>query len=565
MKSKLLLPLALVALAALAAGVWTVLSGGPPAELQALGGGGRAAAGPEEPALPEVAREPLAAPPRQDRSLETTVVLPLELELELVEARGRLQADGEPPLGHSRSARLRGSIHGADGRAARGAFAEILAGPNAGRVLETDADGRFGASDLYAGLALVALRAPGTPGAEREVLLREGSEAQLNVGFGRPSTLRGRVTDEANQPLPLARVVVDGQEVATDENGVFEVRGVASGKVPVYVLKAGYAAHREMLFVTAGTHQRDDTLRYVLRRGCGAKVVVPERLGLGRPGTLLVSGPVDGTAARDFPWHLVGTREVFAGETVEFEDLPRGMARFQLFVPGARALPASQQVALFPDQVKSVTFHLEAAPVLVGRVLREGAPVANARVQLEAPDVTGAASRLLGERLGRAQYEVELLAQAPPAVQVVRTRGDGGFEFSAAEDVAAKRYLTAVGPDGRGWAGRIVGPGETEVTLDLVERAGGEARLVIETSERFQALPVSYVVDGVPHKAVLAAGERLELEGLAEGRWRVRARWENEKMLDGLELELEGSRDLFVPLPQGAIDGQSRSFRDAMR
>jgi hypothetical protein len=565
MRPKLLLPLALVALAALVAGVWTGLEGAPPAELEALDAGARPEDAPEEPLLPGAERAPLAEPSREVRSLETTVVLPLELELELVEARGRLQADGQPPLGHARTARLRGSIHGHDGRAVRGAFAEVLAGPNAGRVLETDADGRFGASDLYAGLALVALRAPGTVGAEREVLLREGREAQLNVGFGRPSVLRGLVTDERNLPLPLARVVVDGQAVSTDERGAFEVRGVASGKVPVEVFKEGYAAHREQLFVTSGTVQKSDTLRYVLREGCGVRVVVPERVGLGRPGQLFVTGPVDGTRARDFPWHLVGPREVYAGGTVELEDLPRGLTRLQLFMPGARAVPAVQEVALFPGSTKTVTFHLEPAPVLRGRVVRDGAPVEGARVQLEAPDVTGAASRLLGDRLGRVQYEVELLAQMPPAVQVARTRADGGFELSAAVDVAAARYLTALGPDGRGWAGRVVGPDDGDVTLELVERAGGDARLTVETSERFQALPVSYVVDGVPHRTVLAPRERLELEGLAEGRWKVRARWGNERMLEDLVLELEGERDLFVPLPQGAIDGQPRGFRDAMR
>ena len=493
------------------------------------------------------------------------MVLPLEVELELVEASGRLQADGEPPLGYSRTAGLRGSIHGHDGRAVRGAFAEILAGPNAGRVLETDADGRFGARDLYAGLALVALRAPGTVGAEREVVLREGREAQLNVGFGRPSVLRGLVTDERNVPLPLARVFVDGQEVTTDEQGAFEARGVASGKVPVYVLKSGYASYREELFVTAGTVMRSDALRYTLRRGCSLKVIVPERVGLGRPGQLFVTGRVDGTRARDFPWHLVGPVELFAGGSVELEDLPQGVTRLQVFVPGARSVPPVKEVTLFPGEPKTVTLNLETAPVLVGRVLRDGAPVEGARVQLEVPDVTGAASRLFGDRLGRVQYEVELLAQMPLAVQATRSLVDGRFELSAAADIAGRRYLTAVGPDGRGWAGRIVGPEEGEVTLELVDRTEGRARLSVETSERFQALPVSCIVDGVPRKQVLAPGERLELEGLAEGRWRVSARWGNDRMLEEVDLLLDGDRDLFVPLPKGAIDGQAKSFRDAMR
>ena len=47
---------------------------------------------------------------------------------------------------------MRGSVHGADGRPLR-AQVEFVAGPNTGRLLDCDERGRFGANDLYAGLA----------------------------------------------------------------------------------------------------------------------------------------------------------------------------------------------------------------------------------------------------------------------------------------------------------------------------------------------------------------------------------------------------------------------------
>jgi len=565
MQPKLLLPLALLLLLALGAGLWSVLGGEPPEELTGLEVGVRSGALEETTALPEQAREELAAPVRIDYSLETTVVHPLKLTFELVGATGKLDADDVPPLGYAASARLRGSIHGANGRPVRGAYAEFVAGPNVGRVLETDDDGRFGANDLYAGLSIVALRAAGTVGAEREVLLREKRDAELNVGFGRPASLSGVVRDERNAALPLAKVVVDGQQTMSDELGRFELRNVASGKVPVYVSKPGYASHREMLYVTAGTRMEPGKLRYNLRKGATVKIVVPERLGLGRPGKLFLSGTLDGTASRNYPWHHVSPRDVFAGESIEIEDLPQGTARFHLFMPGAKAEPSAQNVALFSGQTKTVTFHLEPAAALVGRVTRDGKPVEGALVQLEAPDVTGAGSKLLGGRLGRAQFEAEVLSQVPPALQTSVTKSGGRFEFSAAEDLSEVRYITAKSRDGKAWAGRVVRSGERDVELELQEAVGGEGAFVIETSERFQAIKVDYIVDGKPYTRVLPAGQRLEIEGLAEGTWRVKARWSTERILDDVTLTLKGTEELFVPLPKGAIDGQSKRLRDAMQ
>lgn len=567
MQSKLLLPLALLLALALGAGLWSVLGSEPPAEMAGLEVGDRAAAAaPPAMALPGADRTELSEPVRIDYSLETTVVHPLKLTFELVGATGKLDADDVPPLGYAASSRLRGSIHGADGRPVRGAYAEFVAGPNVGRVLETDDDGRFGANDLYAGLSIVALRAAGTVGAEREVLLREKSDAELNVGFGRPASLSGIVRDERNTALALAKVVVDGQETMTDELGNFELRNVASGKVPVYISKPGYASHGEMLYVTAGTRMEPGKLRYNLRRGATVKIVVPERLGLGRPGKLFLSGALDGSSARNYyPWHQVSPREVMAGETLEIEDLPQGMVRFHLFMPGAKAEPSAQKIALFASQSKTITFHLEPAAALVGRVTQDGEPVEGALVQLEAPDVTGAGSKVLGGRLGRAQFEAEVLSQIPPSLQAAVTRSNGRFEFSAAEDLSEVRYITAKSRDGKSWAGRVVRAGEREIELALKEVTGGEGSFVIETSERFQALPVSYVVDGKPYTRVLPAGERLEIEGLAEGTWRVKARWSTEMILDDVTVTVKGTEELFVPLPQGAIDGQSKRLRDAMQ
>lgn len=571
MTQRILLLSILLAVALLGGGLWLALQTDPSAS-------GR---GQEEELLPERVEPieevhlsaPLARAPVLDEeevleAVRTTVVIPLEVDLELVEATGRLAAEGFPALGSAATARLRGSAHHADGQGVAGRV-EFIAGPNRGRELELDSRGSFGANDLYPGLSLVSITGAGVPGVEREVLLRADRESDLNVGFGRPAIVFGQVRDEGNDPLQDANVRMDGQEARTDELGMFRFVRMTSGKVPIYVSKPGYASVREMVFITAGSTIAPGRLKYVLRPAAKVSVAIAERLGTGAAGSLFLTGsleprPLSGGASRTYPWHLVSPTTIFPGETIEVEDLPAGRARLQLFVPGAIVEPRTQLVNLVAGERKHVTFHLSAAPILTGRVTLEGRPVDRALVRLEAPDVTEGTIAALGAGHGRATIELELLDQVPPAVQQVYTGADGGFRFSAAEEVAPTRYLTARSPDGRSWAGRVVTPGELEVDLALKPAEGGKGGFRIETSERHQALPVEYVVNGAPHAVTLPAGEPLRIEGIPEGTWRVTVRWGTETILLGTPIEITGVRELFVPLPQGAIDGQPDALRKAM-
>lgn len=565
MNQRLLLPLLVLLLAALAGGLWTILDDDSGAEVAGLefDESLRAEAGGESPtALPSESRG-LAQPVRIEKGGPTTVVMPLELDFELVAAQARLDDDQSPPLGSAASAKLRGSMHGADGRGLVG-HVEFVAGPNRGRVLDSDAEGRFGANDLLAGLSLVSLRAPGVPGAEREVLLREKRESQLNVGFGRPASIRGVVRDEQNNALPTVTIVMDGQETKTDEAGRFYFPRMTSGKVPVYVSKPGYASQREMQWITAGMNMPVDKLKYTLRKAATVKVVVPERVGTGRPGQLFISGPLDGTGSRSYPWHLKSPISLYGGESIEIEDLAPGPIRLQYFRAGAIVQPPIVRETLIAGQTRTVTFHLKAAQVLAGVVKSGDKPVEGALVQLEAPDVTGASVKAMGASHGRATVEMEVLSQMPPAVQRFVTGADGKFQFSAAEELSTVRYLTAKSADGKAWGGRILRAGDIEVEIQLEEAKAGKAGFLVETTERFQGLPVRYVVNGKPSYIVLPPGERLDIPDLPEGQWKVSAHWGGENILKDVSYQLEDLEELFVPLPKGAIDGQSKSLRDSM-
>ncbi len=489
-------------------------------------------------------------------STVTTVKLPLEIDITLISSKPRLSSPGVPNLDSAASAQIRGSMHLPDGSPGRG-YAEFVAGPNQGRVLETDDQGRFGANDLYAGLSLIALHSSGTPGALREAVLREHRETQMNVGFGRTSTVNGLVKGPDNSGLPLATVIMDGQKTMTDDEGRFYFGRMTSGKVPIYISKPGYASHREMQYITGGMSVPPGKLRFTLQEGCTLKVVIPERVGGPEPGQLYLSSRLDGSATRTYPWHLVSPITVFAGESKEIEDLPAGPVFLQYFKPGTISNPNRVMMNLNSSVPKSATIHLKAAPSITGRVLQDGKPVEGALVQFEMPDVSGAAVEAMGGDLGRAQLEVDLYSQMPPAKQKVVTKADGRFMFSAAEEYSKSRYLTAKGPDGSGWGGRVVKAGDHEVDLVLNSSAGGDSRIVFETSERFQAIPVHYSVNGKPHTKVLPANEDLTIDDLPEGRYEVEVRWRNDHILRDVILDVAGTNNVFLPLPQGAVDGEN--------
>ncbi len=566
----LLLILALL-LAAIGVGVALLMQQGPQELETGLAGPGRVdaplTAAPEEAAVERAPRGLTDEELERAGELANTVVLPLKLEFELVASVGKLSAPGAEPMGSDATARIRGSAHTATGTGLAGE-ARFVAGPNEGRVLELDEGGRFGANDLYPGLSLVHITGRGVPGALREVLLREDREAQLNVGFGRPAVVFGQVFDRKNNFVEGAKVVMDGQETITDDRGVFQFVRMTSGKVPVFISKHGFADTRSVEYITAGSTLALGKLRYVLDESASLRISLPERVGTGAPAQVILSRPLEASFAgreRKFPWHLKNPIRLYAGESVDVDGLPPGRLRIQVFQPGAIVEPSSQEVTLVAGGSKAEVFHLTPAPTLSGRVLFNGQPADRALVQLEAPDLTGATIGARGGTLGRAQVELDLFGHAPSARQTVLTGADGRFELSANEELSAVRYLTARSADGRSWAGIAVKKGQYEVDLELAVEQESRAKLTIETSTRFQALPVLYTIDGEPHQALLPPGERLELEDLPAGSWRYSARWGNEVIQAPTSIEVDGELDLFVPLPEGAVQGQSKRMRDSMQ
>lgn len=491
--------------------------------------------------------------------VETTVVFPLEVDLELLQSDVALRAEGAPPLGSAATARLRGSITGAGGGGVR-AEITFVAGGNRGRVLYCERDGVFGANDLYPGLALVEVRGPGIPGSLREVRLRQERDSQLHLAYGRPAIVHGEVLGPDGGPLANAHVTMDGQETQTDELGQFVFDRMTAGEVVVIVDKPGHASYREIITVPAGRTIEPGRLKYVLQRGARLEITVAERINPGLQAQVFLL-PSNAKAQRRFPWFKVNPVLVYPGGTTVIEDLPAEAIDLRLFHVGAEAEPRVRSLSLQAGESTSVDLHLAPAPQLMGVVLHGGTPVAGARVRLEPPDRVAAALAALNVR-DYLLLENELYPDLPTSMQETFTDGNGQFWLTANEAISKDRYLVATSPDGKTSGGVVLRGGETQVTVELRPNAPGSGELVLQLDGRYQPLPVKITVDGSPRESVvLPAGQDLHIEALTPGTWRLRVRWADETLIEAQVLDIKHSLSWSAELPEGAIHGQDEDIR----
>jgi len=404
------------------------------------------------------------------------------------------------------------------------------------------------------------VRGEGLIGARREVRLRQGRETLLNIGFGRPGTVVGRVIDRGGAGIQDAQVTFDGTRVFTDADGEFYIASVASGQVLVQIEKAGHAAYQALSFVTAGQVTPKDRLTFTLHQPASMTLHVARDVG--GPGPVQVflfpghadrrPSPADAHRSGRFPWHEHNPIEVLPGVPKTVEDLPTEIVKVYAFRPGATAPP--KFVNLRPGEPAPVKIDFRPAPRLVGHVTSGGEPVAGATVRLEAPNRPRAALSYFDEPSWF--FETEVIPFVPPALQVTETDAAGRFVLTAWEDVTDVRFLEARGPNG-GWAGRLVRSGETEanLALDDVDLADGE--LILHLPNRWQGLPIELVIDGTPFDPmILPAREPLRIEDLPQGTWSLRVTWHGTPVDSVEALRIGATSEHTVDLIPEVIEGQ---------
>ncbi len=488
--------------------------------------------------------------------VDTTVAYPLVFELDLVSDHTLPAVPAGPPLGSGATARLAGRIADARGEPVRATVA-FVAGPNDGRTLSSDALGRFAANDLLPGIDIVEISGPGILGSRREVRLRQDREFLLNIGYGRPATVQGRIVDEEGEPIGGAHVRLDGLATTTDENGTFFYIEVASGRCLFEVHKEGYVAYRTELGVASASRVEPGAIAVVLRRPASLRIVLRPDIGGPEPALVLLT-PARANYERSFPWQRVNPLYVTGETPLVVNDLPEGPVHVRVYRSGATMKPDYQQVHLNPGVETEVIVGLTPAPVVAGTVFGPDGAVPGAIVTISAADVVRASQRhfTTADQL----WLEEVLPIMPAARTVVTADSNGRFRATSWSDLSPFRLLEAVSPDGELVARRMLGPedDDNEFELHLEPRQPlASANVVATLPGRFQALPVDVFVNGVPRQQeVVASNQNLVIGELVPGVYRVRATWQGERIVFQPELLVDSTTRLEVLLPQDAIDGQ---------
>lgn len=496
----------------------------------------------------------IVAPEAEYGSLETTVVFPLGVELELVHSKAVQRAEGAPALGSGATARLQGSIQDEKGEGVRAEVA-FVAGTNQGRVLYCDSTGNLGANDLYPGISIVRITGPRIAGSMREVLLRQDRDTQLNIAYGRPAHVFGEVFDAESKPIAGAKVTLDGQEATTNEAGVFEFTNMASGEVLAIVEKPGYSAYREVLTVVGASRVEVGRIKFLLQKSARLQVTIEEPINASEQALLFLL-PEVASGQRKFPWQRVNPVRIWPGGTATVEDLPSGPVTLRLYHAGAVAKPVRSSIVLSPGETSTVTLHLEPSPVLSGVVTDGGKPVSGAIVRMEVPDRVRAMLTAFGES-NYLYLENDVFPNLPPAVQEVSTNERGEYSMSANESISDVRYLTALSRDQKRIAQAVVKTGATRVDLALAPQDGGTGDLIVQMEGRFQPLPVQVRVNGTPRDPLdLPPGKDLHIGALPAGSWLVTIKWNGAELVSKQPIELKDEVTIPLKLPEGAINGQ---------
>jgi hypothetical protein len=488
--------------------------------------------------------------------VDTTVAYPLVFELDLVADHTLPAVPAGPPLGSGATARLAGRIADERGEPVRATVA-FVAGPNDGRMLTCDALGRFAANDLLPGIDVVEITGPGILGSRREVRLRQEREFLLNIGYGRPATVQGRIVDEEGEPIGGAHVRLDGLATTTDENGTFFYIEVASGRCLFEVHKEGYVAYRTELPVASASRVEPGTLAVVLRRPASLRVVLRPDIGGPEPALVLLT-PARANFERSFPWQRVNPLYVTGETPLVVNDLPEGPVHVRVYRSGAIMKPDYRQVHLNCGVETEVIVGLTPAPVVAGVVLGPDGAVPGAIVTISAADVPRATQRhfTTADQL----WLEEVLPVVPAARTVVTADASGRFRATSWSDLSPFRLLEAVSPDGELVARRMLGPEDDDQEFELLlepREPFASANVVASMPGRFQALPVDVFVNGVPRRQELvASNQNLVVDDLVPGVYRVRATWQGDRIVFQPEFLVDATTRLEILLPQEAIDGQ---------
>lgn len=493
----------------------------------------------------------------------TTVIHPLEVEFSLALDRAIDMPEGAEPIKSGANAFIQGSMRGSSGKPLP-ATVTFTHGPNEGRVLLCDAEGRFGAGDLWEGLSIVRLEAPSGLTAIREVRLAQRRTTPVHVSFAGASFVSGTITDDRGAPLEGAEVTLDGKVAYTDEEGLFSFGKVAPGPVFATVRKAGFAITRRKVSLPLGRTLVPEDFVIRMQPASTLELVVGRRAGEDGPTVAVLmpatSGAMSGEA---FPWYEVNPVVIPSSGRVEVPGLPPEAVIVRAFRRGAVQSSRSVQARLQRGRKGMAKIDFDPAPLIRGVVLDGGAPVRGARVSIEAANQSVANARGLGMKSPR--FAIDLISpRVATAFDETVSDAKGRFNFTRDPGFVTTYYARASADGGRRVAAAVVPDSGELFVLELQALESDTGTVEIDLPGRFQGLPLEVRVQGTPRDPrVLPGGEPLEVDGLGPGAWVVRARWRGQDVVTRqvVEVPAGGRAEVEGELPRGAIEGQSPEER----
>jgi hypothetical protein len=420
------------------------------------------------------------------------------------------------------SARIAGTVLDESGDPVAGARVVLTGEARFVAAAEVDSEGRFEMADLAPGRFRLSAVASGyLPAAHGGIEIKEGSGIEgIDLVLRRGAVVEGRVLAPDGSPVAGARVAVLDQPAETDlglagrpetfadDEGRYQLGGIAEGDRTVAAEHAGFRPARRQVKVQEGTTPLD----LQLGRGfeVSGRVTSPE-------------GPARGAFLR-----LLGVESaspVTSGPdgSFRFEAVAEGRYRVEAETPGYAS--AAEEVRVAGASVTGLEIRLERGGAIVGRIL--GLPfqdLAQVQVVATAPDRPGQKGQV--DYGGR--YRVEGL-------------GPGEWKVIAALPAQSRQ------------AGGVaaLSEGRSEARLDLefsagfilsgrVERGGspiGGALVLVESG------------DGSGGNTVTGPDGRFRVEGLRPGTYALTALEPRSNLRSDQKLEIEGDREVVVALP----------------
>lgn len=493
----------------------------------------------------------------------TTVLHPLEVEFSLALDRAIEVPEGAEPIKSGANARIEGSMRGGDGRPLP-VTVTFTHGPNQGRILQGDAEGRFGAGDLWEGLSIVRLEAPSGLTSVREVRLAQRRTTPVHVSFARASFVSGTVTDDRGAALEGAEVTLDGKVAYTDEEGLFSFGRVAPGPVFATVRKKGFAITRRKVSLPMGRTLVPEDFVIRMQPASTLELIVGRRAGEeGASYAVLMPATTGAMSGEAFPWYEINPVEIPRSGRVEISGLPPEAVLVRAFRRGAVQSSRAVQARLQRGRKGMAKVDFDPAPLVRGVVLDGGEPVRGARVSIEAANQSVANARGLGMKNPR--FAIDLVSpRVATAYDETVSDAKGRFSFTRDPGFVTTYYVSASADGGRRVGAAVVPAGDETFVLELQAAKDESGSVKIDLPGRYQGLPVEVRVQGAPRDSrVLPGGEPLVVDGLGPGAWVLRARWRTQDVIGRqvVEVPAGGLATVKGRLPRGAIEGQTPEER----